>query len=295
MIASGPIVYGKVDYRSGLTEWCFKIDFNDYGHVTGNYWLSSDNDDAKIPSYIANNISAGIIEYKHNHKQPYYDKDQSNVYDAVRTYEKNHSNSEFKVLLKKILRSETKIILGFVIVGIIALIWIYYEYKKAIPIGYSCDELIGREYTQVVQILNEEGFSNVSTDKISDLSIKDKDKDNVVTDVKMRFLADFDEDTTYPSDAAITVEYHTLELFEAPLSDRKIKGMNYAEVVKEFENAGFTNVSIKAEYDVITGWLKKDGEVESVIINGDKIQTEAEYRPDADVVVYYHTLRKNKY
>ena len=56
----GPIVYGTVKSQSGISEWYFKIDFNDFGHLTGAYWLSSDNDDSSIPDRIAELIRAVI-------------------------------------------------------------------------------------------------------------------------------------------------------------------------------------------------------------------------------------------
>ena len=58
--ADGPMVYGTVRSQSGISEWYFKIDFNDYGKVTGNYWISSDNDDSDIPKIVADRISEQI-------------------------------------------------------------------------------------------------------------------------------------------------------------------------------------------------------------------------------------------
>lgn len=46
--------------------------------------------------------------------------------------------------------------------------------------------------------------------------------------------------------------------------------MNYVDVLKEFENAGFINVSTIIEYDIVTGWATDDGAVKSVTINGEK-------------------------
>lgn len=46
--------------------------------------------------------------------------------------------------------------------------------------------------------------------------------------------------------------------------------MDYVDVLKEFENAGFINVSTIIEYDIVTGWATDDGEVKSVTINGEK-------------------------
>lgn len=62
----GPIVYGTVKSHSGLSEWYFKIDYNDFGHVTGRYWLSTDNYDSNIPDRLADKISSAIINYETN-------------------------------------------------------------------------------------------------------------------------------------------------------------------------------------------------------------------------------------
>ena len=57
---SGPIVKGTVESQSGLSTWTFSIDFNDYGKISGRYWLKSENKDSTIPKYIADKIQAEI-------------------------------------------------------------------------------------------------------------------------------------------------------------------------------------------------------------------------------------------
>lgn len=56
----GAILYGTVLSKSGISTWRFSIDFNDYGHITGRYWVSSDNNDSDIPLAIANRIKTYI-------------------------------------------------------------------------------------------------------------------------------------------------------------------------------------------------------------------------------------------
>lgn len=171
----------------------------------------------------------------------------------------------------------------------------YYEIQKLIPMGYSSDSLEGLKYTEAVQRLKESGFTNVHTKEISDLTISRDGEENLVTEVKLMFGDSFDEDTKYPSNLWITVVYHTVELYAPPLTSKEAKGMNYLDVIDEFENAGFVNVTTVVEYDIVTGWLTDDGEVKSVTINGDKkFDSYNEYRLDAEVVVTYHTLKKNK-
>ena len=171
----------------------------------------------------------------------------------------------------------------------------YYEIQKLIPMAYSSDSLEGLKYTEVVRRLKESGFSNVHTKEISDLTVSRDGEENLVTNVKLMFGDSFDEDTKYPSNLWITVVYHTVELYAPPLTSKEAKGMNYLDVIDEFENAGFVNVTTVVEYDIVTGWLTDDGEVKSVTINGDKkFDSHNEYRLDAEVVVTYHTLKKDK-
>lgn len=59
----GPIIYGTVQAQSGISEWYFKADFNDFGHITGRYWLSVDNSDSNIPDKFVDNLQSLIEDY----------------------------------------------------------------------------------------------------------------------------------------------------------------------------------------------------------------------------------------
>lgn len=71
---NGPLVYGTVRAQSGISEWEFTIDFNDYGHITGRYWLSSENEDSSIPKHVADNISSLV----HSHPEGFQEDCVSN-------------------------------------------------------------------------------------------------------------------------------------------------------------------------------------------------------------------------
>ena len=61
------------------------------------------------------------------------------------------------------------------------------------------------------------------------------------------------------------------------------------------KEAGFENITLEVEYDIITGWITDDGEVKSVTVNDDgKFASGKECRADAEVVITYHTYRSNK-
>ena len=171
----------------------------------------------------------------------------------------------------------------------------YYEYEKMIPIGSSSASLESQKYTKVVQTLKEAGFSNIYTKEISDLTISRDDEEDLVSEVKLVFGDSFDADTKYPSNLWITVVYHTVELYRPPLTSKDAKGMNYLDVIEEFEDIGFINVTTEVEYDILTGWLTDNGEVKSVTIDSEKnYDYYDEYRLDAEVVITYHAMKKNQ-
>ena len=57
---TGMTVFLRVGSISGLSTWGAEIDFNDYGHLTGAYWLRTENDDSLIPHHFANAMQAQI-------------------------------------------------------------------------------------------------------------------------------------------------------------------------------------------------------------------------------------------
>lgn len=70
-----------------------------------------------------------------------------------------------------------------------------------------------------------------------------------------------------------------------------LEGDNYGDVVDALTEAGFTNVDTEVIPDLITGWLVKDGEVESVTVDGvSDFESGDEFDPGVEVVVAYHTF-----
>jgi hypothetical protein len=53
---NGPFILGVVSSQSGISEWKFKLDFNDWGCLTGAYWIWQENDDSQLPQALANKI-----------------------------------------------------------------------------------------------------------------------------------------------------------------------------------------------------------------------------------------------
>ncbi|MDD3271353.1 MAG: hypothetical protein PHR04_04540 [Syntrophomonadaceae bacterium] len=69
------------------------------------------------------------------------------------------------------------------------------------------------------------------------------------------------------------------------------KGRDYQKVINDFEEKGFKNIKIEKLEDLITGWMTKDGEVESVSVDGNKgYSPDIWYPNNVEVIITYHTF-----
>lgn len=75
-------------------------------------------------------------------------------------------------------------------------------------------------------------------------------------------------------------------------SAKEYKGDNYEQVVKELKNAGFTDIEVVAQKDLVIGWLSKDGSIDRISIDGDTDFSDDDiFSKDARVVITYHTFK----
>lgn len=83
---------------------------------------------------------------------------------------------------------------------------------------------------------------------------------------------------------------------KTPSGSSVMEGRNYQEVVKEFEEKGFTNIKIEKIDDLTTGWLTDDGDVEDVSVGGNVNYSPDEWvNSDIEVIIRYHTFpQENK-
>ena len=66
----------NVEYysQSGITKYQASIDFNDYGQITGEYWLSNENSKSNLPNSFADNLSEYFIEIINRRKNAEFEK-----------------------------------------------------------------------------------------------------------------------------------------------------------------------------------------------------------------------------
>lgn len=69
------------------------------------------------------------------------------------------------------------------------------------------------------------------------------------------------------------------------------QGRDYQYVEAEFEKRGFTNIRLVALDDLVSGWLSKEGEVESVSVDGDvDYGADVWYPEDVEIIITYHVI-----
>lgn len=228
---------------------------------------------------------------------------------AKKVYEEKRKEAE---MLEKIRQEEERIerekrrawrrkhrkeiaITTIIVLVCLALMSGYIVYKQLIPIRYQYEELIGTNLDIVIDKLEASGFSNINTKEISDLKLEEENNENIVTEIIIKDKTDFSADTKFFPMEKITIVYHTLEKIYAPLTLKEAKKLDYKEVVKKFKENGFINIKVEPIYDIITGWMTHDGEVETITINGDEdFNTVSSYKIDDEVTITYHTFKKNK-
>ncbi|MBQ8859351.1 MAG: DUF4839 domain-containing protein [Clostridia bacterium] len=80
-----------------------------------------------------------------------------------------------------------------------------------------------------------------------------------------------------------------------PASSNDYKNQSYIDALDDFEAAGFTNIKLKIIYDLVTGWLTSDGEIEEVLVNGSSSFTKGDvYQKDTEIIIVYHTWESDE-
>lgn len=346
----GPVVYGTVRAQSGLSEWEFRVDFNDYGHITGKYWLYSDNDDSNIPEHFADNIKqvikagpeafhaenggnlnrnrASHDSSKHIcpicgsilNNQPGYadwnvaftckkcghysewandeengepDKTSSTQDDREQAFT-SATFTDYIHKPKKSLKQRIKaILIGLGIAAIIALACVVGVFADSLINGIALETdnkvISNIDYKKLEEELKEKGFWFVSVESVADLDYENASQKNTVAMIYVNDKNDFESDDEFSRFANIKIVYHTVKKVKTPISAKDAKGEDYVQIAEQFKEAGFGNIELEADYDVILGWINSTGEIEKITIDGyDNFSEGSTYSADAIIYIIYH-------
>ena len=188
------------------------------------------------------------------------------------------------------------ILLLFAVISV-SIVATYYvkEYQKGREVGISSEDIIGMDYEEAIKILEKSGFKTFYSYPLEDLSIGEINMENTVSTISIKGDTVFSADTIYPYDSRIEILYHVVKNIQIPLSSKDMKKMNYNELKTVLREAGFIDIELKPDYDLITGWIRSDGSVETVSIDyNTKIKKGASYRPDVKIIIEYHAMKNSQ-
>lgn len=170
----------------------------------------------------------------------------------------------------------------------------YWEYSKLIPVGVAAESLIDKDYESVAEILKKSGFTNIHTSPLYDLEYENRNDDGLTVQISIADNVSFNAEDKYAYDSRVVIEYHSIARKLVPISAKQAKGEQYQDIVERLEKAGFGNIVVSVDYDLITGWINGAGEVESISINGDAaFEQDSQYAVDAKIEIVYHDFKKN--
>lgn len=147
------------------------------------------------------------------------------------------------------------------------------ENKEAPPkeVKLTNIKFIGKDYFDVWEQLEEDGFTNIITEAVDGLTSAEEDKDDTVERVTIDGDETYENGAVYMSNVEVIIYYHNIKTVYAPFpSDERPEEELFESVKKRFEKEGFTNIKESPIEDLIFGWLTKDGEIESITIDGEE-------------------------
>lgn len=166
--------------------------------------------------------------------------------------------------------------------------------KKQV-IGFSSDQCQHMRYEDVVALLRNQEFYNISVSSSEDLLPESMALEGTVGQISINGTTAFDASAQFPFNAKIHIVYHMLKTAVPPLTSRSAKRMDIEDVEWEFSNAGFRNIHREAIHDLTKGWLVKEDSVEKVAIDGKTdFKKSDRFRLDAQIVISYHVFKNGR-
>lgn len=166
------------------------------------------------------------------------------------------------------------------------------EVPKPSEIKLSQADFDGLKYFDVYSQLEADGFTNISTEALNDLTSAEENQDDVVDRITIDGSDTYQVGTSYLSDVEIKIYYHNIKMVFVPFSsEERPEDELYDSILKQFEDAGFVNVKGEPIEDLVFGWLTEDGEIETILIDGSETFEELDLVAfDTEVVIRYHTF-----
>lgn len=165
--------------------------------------------------------------------------------------------------------------------------------KKRITLPVDRLDLVYRNISYVYDVFSGAAFNNIKTISVKDVYTNSEFKDGQVEQISINGSTCFRAGEMTAYDSEIIITYHEKREIVLPFSEKQLKKRNYKEIRNEFTKLGFTNLQTTQLKDLTTGWIKKDGSVERVIIADNyKFKKDSVYKYDVNIVIEYHSFKE---
>lgn len=172
----------------------------------------------------------------------------------------------------------------------------FFTSRKRVLVGYDSAQLVGDNYEDVRIRLYNQAFKNIQLKSQKDIYVNSRFADGEVESVVINELMTFSASDMFPFDSEIIITYHEKREITISFSNGNIRKNNYYEIQKQLMGMGFANVTTLPIKDLTTGWIKKDGSIETVKINNKTDYKKGTiFKYDVPIVIEYHTFKKERH
>ncbi|MBR3327973.1 MAG: PASTA domain-containing protein [Atopobiaceae bacterium] len=195
-------------------------------------------------------------------------------------------------------------------------------HETLVTMPASSKDMVNHPYEEVVELLEDAGFTNVLVQPHRDLVVELIHGEGDVEQVTINGEDDVAEGTKLQANTQILVIYHAYpedatevvdengssagtdavlskapdssalkDPVQTPFSSKILCGGGYEDAVRALQEAGFTNVKAEPKEDLLVGISHEEGDVLSISINGvTEFDKGWSFERDAPIIVEYHAF-----
>ena len=171
-------------------------------------------------------------------------------------------------------------------------LWAKARGKTCTP-GMTHAECLGQEADKLIRRLQKAGFYKFQVDTVENVSYRSRDKIGTVENISIADQEDFKRGTEFPFDAKIHILRREFKQVPVGFTPRQLQKTNVCDTKAYFKHQGFGVVKSVPIPDLKMGWLKLDGQVERVLVDGfDIFRADSLFPVDAEITIYFHTYKR---
>lgn len=212
-----------------------------------------------------------------------YSQPEINTREYINKAESRHNHSGIVIS-----------ILCCIILGLV--FWIAYDKvispHNKVTIGMAAESFIDLSRVEANEIIRSKGFNKIEEIDMGNLSASDDEKIGKIGRVSINGRDAFQSDTVFPLNSEVKLFYQSVRKIRIPFEKSDIKEIGYKSLEERLRDLGFANVTVVGNKKLVTGWLKKENDIESLTINGHNFSYGESYPVDAEVVITIYTFKK---